>query len=330
MGGAGAGLPLHPVGRQMLLHRVPQFRLDNRVVLAGVDLPLMRHLAAIQPVLQDQIQRPPRQRPATAQAFIRHIRALLAADAGRGQRLGQPANRAEFQVAAIDPPHRLRLGRVHHQLALPHIVAQRHDATHPDPLPLGGGDLVADALAGDLALELGEGQQHVQGQASHAGGGVELLGDGDEAGALGVEHLDDLGEVGERAGQPVDLVDDDQVDLAGADIGEQLPQGRAFEGAAGDAAIVIQGGQQHPALMALTGDIGGAGLALGIERVERLFQPLLGGFAGVDGAAAHATLRPPGLGHGGFSGGAHPRPPRPPPVGFRSGRRSVGRTSGHR
>ena len=47
----------------------------------------------------------------------------------------------------------------------------------------------------------------------HRGGRVELLSDRDERHALGVEDLDDLGEVGQRAGQPVDLVDDDDVDL---------------------------------------------------------------------------------------------------------------------
>ena len=51
------------------------------------------------------------------------------------------------------------------------------------------------------------------------GGGVELLGDRDEGDAAGVEHLDDLGEVGQRPGQAVDLVDHDDVDLAGADVG---------------------------------------------------------------------------------------------------------------
>ncbi len=54
-------------------------------------------------------------------------------------------------------------------------VTQGRDAAHPHPLALGGGDLVADALAGDLALKLGEGQQHVQHQSAHRGGGVELL-----------------------------------------------------------------------------------------------------------------------------------------------------------
>ncbi len=97
------------------------------------------------------------------------------------------------------------------------ITGFQYDNRRPSTCPsFGGGDLVADALAGDLALELGEGQQDVEGQPAHRGGGIELLGDGDERDALRVEQLDDLGEVGQRAGQPVDLVDHDDVDAPSA------------------------------------------------------------------------------------------------------------------
>ena len=46
-------------------------------------------------------------------------------------------------------------------------VAERHHPSHPDALLLGGGDLVPDALARDLALKLGKGQEHVEGQPPH-------------------------------------------------------------------------------------------------------------------------------------------------------------------
>ena len=39
---------------------------------------------------------------------------------------------------------------------------------------------------------------------------------------LPIQHLVELGEVGEGSGQPVDLVDDDDVDLAGINILQQL------------------------------------------------------------------------------------------------------------
>ena len=50
----------------------------------------------------------------------------------------------------------------------------------------------------------------------------------------------------------------------------------------------------HPAFRPLAGDIGFAGLALGMQRVELLLQTLLGRFARVDGAAQLAQDR---LGH---------------------------------
>src|SRR5690606_24398813 len=59
----------------------------------------------------------------------------------------------------------------------------------------------------------------------------------------------------------------------------------AFQRAAGDAAVVILIADQHPAFRPLTSDVRLAGLSLGMQAVELLFQPFLGGFAGVDGAA---------------------------------------------
>ena len=38
---------------------------------------------------------------------------------------------------------------------------------------------------------------------------------------MGIKELNQLGEVGKRPGQPVYLVDDDNVDLAGADVVQQ-------------------------------------------------------------------------------------------------------------
>jgi hypothetical protein len=73
-------------------------------------------------------------------------------------------------------------------------VAARRPSTS---LLLRGGDLVADALADDLALKLREGQQDVEGQAPHRGRRVELLRHRNEGRAPGVEDLDDLGKIGD-------------------------------------------------------------------------------------------------------------------------------------
>ena len=102
---------------------------------------------------------------------------------------------------------------------------------------------------------------------------------------MSVEHVDDLGEVGERPGQAIDLVDDDDVNLAGLDVRQKPLQGRALHRAAGKPAVVIHVRKRDPAVVALADDIGLASLALGVERVELLLEPLVGGFARVDGAA---------------------------------------------
>jgi hypothetical protein len=47
-----------------------------------------------------------------------------------------------------------------------------------------------------------------------------------------IEQLDQLGEVRQRAGQAVDLIDDDHVDFARPDVLQEPPQGRTFDIAA--------------------------------------------------------------------------------------------------
>src|SRR3546814_2402348 len=72
--------------------------------------------------------------------------------------------------------YQYRLPFVDDQLAILDVIAQGRHAAHPHPLGLAGGNLVADALAGDLTFELGKRQQDVERQASHRRRGVELLG----------------------------------------------------------------------------------------------------------------------------------------------------------
>src|SRR5262245_43096665 len=70
-------------------------------------------------------------------------------------------------------------------------------AWSPAP-PFGSCDLVADALGGDLPLELGKGQQHIEGQTTHRGRRIELLGDRDKGDAVSIEQFDQLGKIGQR------------------------------------------------------------------------------------------------------------------------------------
>jgi len=120
-----------------------------------------------------------------------------------------------------------------------------------------------------------------------------------------VEDLDDLGKIGERAGQPVDLVDDHGIDPPRRDVGEQLLQRRPLHRRAGEPAVVISLGQAHPAFVPLAVDESLAGFALRLQRIELLLEPLLGGFAGVDRTAD--PFNPP-------CSGKHKSPHQPAPA----------------
>ena len=111
-----------------------------------------------------------------------------------------------------DPLDLSRLGGIRQQLSLDDIVAHRRHAAHPDTFGAAGGDFVAHTLTARFPLELREGQQDVQGQAPDAGGG-ERLRHGDGSHLLRVERFDKFPEIGQRAGQAVDLEDDDHIEI---------------------------------------------------------------------------------------------------------------------
>jgi hypothetical protein len=73
---------------------------------------------------------------------------------------------------------------------------------------------------------------------------------------MGIEELDQLGEVGQRPRQPVYLVDDDDVDLAGADVVQQSLEVGSVSRPTRIAAIVIARLDQNPAGMGLAPDNG--------------------------------------------------------------------------
>lgn len=284
--GVRAVLALHPVFGKDRLDLVPEVLVDDRRMTTGMNLSLVSDLAAIKPVAQHVVERAAIERTAAGHLARRRDEAF-GDDARLRQIIAQIQNRLEFDVAAEDVADRLGLAFNDHQFPVADLVAQRGPPAHPHSLGLRRGDLVPNAFPRDLAFELSEGQQHVEGESPHRGGGVERLGDGDERDVRGVEDFDDLGEVGQRAGEPVDLVDDDGADETGGDVGEQTLEGRSLQGAAGEAAVVVHHRRGDPALGSLAGDIGLAGLPLGVEGVEVLLQSLLRGLTGVD----HATDR---------------------------------------
>src|SRR2546425_137508 len=121
-------------------------------------LVLVHDLAAIDPVPQHRIERAPSERLA-APAAARRADPGFAANAGAIELLLQQSHRAEGGVTPEDMPYHLSFGGDHDQLVVSAPVTEGRHAAHPHALLLRGGDLVADALPGDFALELGEGQQ---------------------------------------------------------------------------------------------------------------------------------------------------------------------------
>src|SRR6476660_3310707 len=266
---------------------------DDWRVFARMGLSLVNDLAEIGAVPQHQVERPAREwlaaDPSTRSARPRRAFASL----GFELRLQQP-HRAEFGIAAEDRAHDFRLAVDDDELAVLHPIPERWHPAHPHPLLFRGGDLVADALADDLALELRKGQQNIEGQAPHRGCRVELLRNRNKRRASRIEDLDDLGKIGERAGQPVDLIDDHDIDPPRRDVGEQLLQSRPVYRGAGEPAVIIGRAEAYPAFLPLARDEGLTGFALRLQRIEFLFEPLLGRFAGVDRAADGSV--PPGSG----------------------------------
>jgi hypothetical protein len=130
----------------------------------------MRNLAAVNSILEHQVER------ATGE-FLAAVRGPV----GAGPKLApypcirklvlERVNRFERKIAPVNADHGAGLAVVDDQLAFFCVVTKRRHAAHPHALLLGGGDLVAHTLANDLGLKLREGQQHVQRQSPHAGGG---------------------------------------------------------------------------------------------------------------------------------------------------------------
>src|SRR5690606_28112650 len=94
------------------------------------------------------------------------------------------------------------------------------------------------------------------------------------------------------AAQPIALVEDHDVDPAGLDVLHQPLERWPFQRSTRQATVIIFVLQQRPAFGRLAEYIGGAGLALGMERVEVLLETLLARFPRVDRAAdlLHAAV----------------------------------------
>ncbi len=123
---------------------------------------------------------------------------------------------SELQISFEDQSDCLCFGFVYSQASgasLRQIIAERWTAAHPHPLLLGGGNLVADPLSRDFPFKLGKGEEHIERQPPHAGGGIEGLCDTHETDVILLEQFHHAGKIRERAGQPINLVDDHNIDF---------------------------------------------------------------------------------------------------------------------
>src|SRR5262245_29076759 len=272
-----------------------------------MDFVLVTHLAYVRDVGEQPVEAGAGERLAATLLACPRLPALADPAAGL-QVLDYGQERAVFQVELEDDPHALGLVGVDRELrgARLHVIAQQWVSASPLASAPCGGDLVAGALGDDLALELGEREQHIEHQAAHRGRGVELLGDRDEGDLALLEGAHHTGEVEQAAAEANDLIDHDAVDPAHFDAGPQAPQRWPVHVAPRDAAVVLSRGDELPAVVLVTLDDRVAALALSVEAVELLLQPLLGALARID-RAAHQGQRAGGFALNGLL--SHAAPP---------------------
>ncbi|OFB43838.1 hypothetical protein Manayef4_10515 [Frankia sp. CgMI4] len=120
-----------------------------------------------------------------------------------------------------------------------------------------------DAVDDGVAFELGEHGQHLQEHAAHRGGGVERLRGGPEHDACLVEVFQQLDGVAQVAGEPVDPVDEQDVDESVAGGGQCAVE--IFAVGAGAGGVVGEPQRDLPAGLGV--DVGAEPVFLGVEGV---------------------------------------------------------------
>src|SRR5207248_11460805 len=108
--------------------------IDDRRVFARMGLSLVHDLAAIEPVLQHQVERAAREWLA-ANAAPRSGGPRFAVDRLSFELVLQQPDRTEFGIAAKNGANDLCLTLDHKELAILGSVAERRDAAHPHPFP---------------------------------------------------------------------------------------------------------------------------------------------------------------------------------------------------
>src|SRR6266436_8972712 len=125
------------VAGELGLDRIPERLIDDRLVFAKMGLFPVNDLAAIDAVLQHQVERAASEWFPTRDA-ARGARPQLALDAPGFQLVLQQPDRAEFGIAAKNETHDLRLAVDDDELAVLRLITERRHPAHPHPLLLRG------------------------------------------------------------------------------------------------------------------------------------------------------------------------------------------------
>src|SRR6266446_976462 len=121
------------VAGELGLDSIPERLIDDRLVFAKIGLFVVNDLAAINAVLQHQVERTTGEWLPTRDA-ARGARSQLAPDAPGLQFVLQQPDRAEFGVAPKDEAHDFRLHVDDDELAVPRLITERRHPAHPHPL----------------------------------------------------------------------------------------------------------------------------------------------------------------------------------------------------
>jgi len=124
---------LMPIRRELVLHDLPKLRIEDGLVLAGVGSTLVNDFAAINPVLDHQIECAAGEMLTTSQPSAGSLTAL-AHDTQPVELGPEQRDRAQFRVALEDQPDGLCLRPIHDQFALLDVIAERHVPAHPHAL----------------------------------------------------------------------------------------------------------------------------------------------------------------------------------------------------
>src|SRR6266478_1003252 len=163
------------VGRKLGLDGVPYRGVNQRRMLARIPNAPVLNLSYIKRVRQDLVEVTAR-KGQTADRSTAGRRIWLGPEIEASEFGLDPLNVFEFQKQVKDRPDGHGLGFIDGEGPLLSVVTDGYPASHPHALLLGCGDLVADPLTRDFALELRKGQKDIEGKAAHRGGRIELLG----------------------------------------------------------------------------------------------------------------------------------------------------------